>query len=551
MKKQILVGVESFERIREDDYFYIDKTLFIKEMMEKRGVVTLITRPRRFGKTLNMSMLKSFFDIRRDSKDLFEGLAIAEHQDICDKHMNKYPVIYLSMKNVEEDTFEKSLNRVKSLVSDLFQQNLYLYESGILNERQMKDFYAFYDKAATEEDMKTALLFMTSCLYTYHQKRVIVLMDEYDSPIDSAERKGYYPKMIDFMRGFLGSVFKTNDYLEFGVLTGVQRVSKEGLFSSFNNPVICGVLDEDFAACFGFTEDEVKQICEMYEIGGKYNEIKSWYDGYRFGGQDMYNPWSISQYLRRQVIENYWVNTGSLQILKDVFHQGDDKLRDDIAGLLTGSPIEMSLADHITYPIKYASTNTFWTLLLHAGYLKPCNGAKGGVFKAELVNMEVSDTFTYLAKEWLEEEREAVYESIQEFVRCLLSGDGESVSRILNDDILSNPSSFDLISENSYHLFIYGMLLASSGRYTVYSNQERGKGRADCLIKPINKNAAAIVVEYKHLRNESDNLKEEADKALEQIEEKAYIHNLKTEGYSRVHKYGIAFHKKTCEVAVG
>ncbi|MCL2125157.1 MAG: ATP-binding protein, partial [Oscillospiraceae bacterium] len=394
---------------------------------------------------------------------------------------------------------------------------------------------------------------LTECLYTYYQKRVIVLLDEYDSPIDSAERKGYYPKMIDFMRGFLGSVFKTNDYLEFGVLTGVQRISKEGLFSSFNNPKIRGVMDKEFNTCFGFTEDEVKQACDMYGIGGKYEEIKNWYDGYRIGGQDMYNPWSITMYLDSEShsLENYWVNTGSVQVLQDVFHKGDDKLRDDLAGLLTGSPIEMSLADHITYPIKYASSNTFWTLLLHAGYLKPCSGARGGTFQAELVNMEVSDTFSYFAKEWLREERAALSEPIAEFVNCLLGGDGDGVSRVLNEDLLNNPSSHDFMRENSYHMFIYGMLLAVSGRYTVHSNQESGRGRSDCLVKPIDKNAAAVVVEFKHLRSEPENLNLEAMKALEQIEEKAYIHNLKTEGYAQVHKYGIAFYKKTCEVAMG
>jgi len=553
VKKQILIGAESFERIRESDCFYIDKTLFIKELLEKRGMVTLITRPRRFGKTLNMSMLRSFFDINRESKGLFDSLAIAGHQEMCEKHMNKYPVIFLSMKNVDHETYEMSLEKIKTIVSAVFRQNRFLYESDRLDEQQKNAFYVLLNENATEVALQNSLLFLTECLYTYHKKRVIVLLDEYDSPIDSSEIKGYYPKMIDFMRGFLGSVFKTNDYLEFGVLTGVQRISKEGLFSSFNNPKIRGVLDKEFNTCFGFTEEEVKQACEMYEIGAKYDEIKSWYDGYRFGGQDMYNPWSITMYLDSdsQKLENYWVNTGSVQVLHDVFHKGDDRLRDDLAGLLTGAPIEMSLADHITYPIKYASSNTFWTLLLHAGYLKPCSGAKGGTFQAELVNMEVSDTFSYFAKEWLQEERAALSEPIAEFVSCLLGGDGEGVSRVLNEDLLNNPSSYDFKRENSYHMFIYGMLLAVSGNYTVHSNQESGKGRSDCLIKPMDKNSAAVVVEFKHLRSEPENLKEEAKKALEQIEGKAYIHNLKAEGYGQVHKYGIAFHKKTCEVAMG
>ena len=289
----------------------------------------------------------------------------------------------------------------------------------------------------------------------------------------------------------------------------------------------------------------------MYEMSDKYDEVKSWYDGYRFGGQDMYNPWSITMYLQSKELGNYWVNTGSVQVLRDVFHKGDDRLRDDLAGLLTGSPITMSLADQITYPIEYVSSDTFWTLLLHAGYLKPINGAKGDIFEAELVNKEVRDTFTRYAKSWLREQLPSLSESILEFVRCLLGGDAEGVARTLNEDLLNDPSSHDFRSENSYHMFIYGMLLAASSDYTVLSNQEAGKGRADCLIKPVDKNAAAVAIDFKYLKREPDNLKEEAQKGLAQIEEKVYTHNLKAEGYGQVLKYGIAFYKKSCEVAMG
>ncbi|MCL2060957.1 MAG: AAA family ATPase, partial [Oscillospiraceae bacterium] len=435
MKKQIYIGAESFERIREDDCFYVDKTLFVKELLDNKCTATLITRPRRFGKTLNMSMLRSFFDISRDSKSKFEGLAITEHKDICDRHMNKYPVISLTLKNVEMATFEGSIEMIKTLISAVFRQNRYIYESDKLDEQQKEMFYSFFMRRSTAGELQYSLLFLTECLHAYHQKRVIVLLDEYDAPIDNAERNGFYQEMIGFMRGFLGSAFKTNDFLEFGVLTGVQRISKEGLFSSFNNPRICGILDEAYNTRFGFTEEEVEQACEMFGIGEKYADIKSWYDGYRFGGRDMYNPWSITMYLDSQKLENFWVNTGSVQVLRDVFHKGDDRLRNDVAGLLTGAPIKMGLADQITYPIKYFSSNTFWTLLLHAGYLKPCNGAKGTWFEAELVNKEVSDTFSFYAKEWLMEERIGLSEPIQEFVGQLLSGDAEGVARTLNEDL--------------------------------------------------------------------------------------------------------------------
>jgi len=551
MKKQILIGEESFERIIDDNYFYIDKTLFIKELLENRGAVTLITRPRRFGKTLNMSMLRHFFDINMDSKALFDGLKIMEHKDIIEKHLNKYPVVFLTLKNVDFDTFKKSIEKIKHLVSGICQQNMYLYESDRLNERQKALFYSLFLGKSTEVELQSALLFLTDCLYTYHKKRVIVLLDEYDAPITNALMKGYYQEMIEFMRGFMGSVFKTNDYLEFGVLTGVQRISKESLVSGFNNPLVCGIMNKEFATCYGFTEEEVKDACEMYEISDKYDEVKQWYDGYRFGGKDMYNPWSVTKYLKENEIDNYWVNTGSVRELQDVFYKGDAALKNELAGLLTGAPVMMRLEDGITYPIKYVRSNTFWTMLLNAGYIKPCNGAsKTEKFGAELVNMEVKNIFSRYAEEWFGEQQPAIYRTIVEFVEYLLHGDAEGVSKTLNEELLNNPSCHDFKEENSYHMFIYGILLAVSGKYTVFSNPESGKGRSDCLIKPIDKEQYAVVIEFKHERDETCDLKEEAQKGLKQIEEKAYIHNLKKEGYERIFKYGIAFHKKTCEVAM-
>jgi len=322
--------------------------------------------------------------------------------------------------------------------------------------------------------------------------------------------------------------------------------------SGFNNPLVCGIMDKSFATCFGFTEEEVKDACEMYELINQFNEVKKWYDGYRFGGQDMYNPWSIIKYLKEKEIDNYWVNTGSVHILQDVFYKGDTAIKNELAGLLTGTPVMMRLEDGITYPIKYVHSNTFWTMLLNAGYLKPCNGAyKTEKFGAELVNMEVKNIFSRYAEEWFGEQQPSISRTIVEFVEYLLQGDAEGVSAILNKELLNNPSCHDFKEENSYHMFIYGILLAVSGKYTVWSNPESGKGRSDCLIKPMDKGQYAVVIEFKHEREEDRDLKQEAQKGLKQIEEKAYIHNLKKEGYERIFKYGIAFHKKNCEVAMG
>jgi len=550
LKKQILTGAESFEKIIEGDYFYVDKTLFIKELIKNRGDVTLITRPRRFGKTMNMSMLRHFLDVNLDSKTLFDGLKIMEHKDIVEKYLNKYPVISLTLKNVEEDTYENAIKIIGSLVSGIYRQNLYLYESDRLNEAQKRLFFQLFLGEALEVEIKSALKFLTECLYAYHKKRVIVLLDEYDAPINNALAEGYYKKMIKFMRGFLGSVFKTNDYLEFGVLTGVQRISKESLISSFNNPIVCGIMDKEFATCFGFTEEEVKDACEMYGVSDQFENVESWYNGYRFGGCDIYNPWSITRYLKKNELKEYWVNTGSMDILADIFFKGTLSLKNDIAGLLTGTPIKMKYVEHITYPILYDNNDVFWSMLLNTGYIKPCAGSTGDRFYAELVNREVKNLFADCIDLWFKRQQKAIQRTIQDFVSFLLMGDANGVSDTLNNELLNNPSCFDFKEENSYHMFIFGILLAVSGDYIVYSNPESGKGRSDCLIKPVDKEKYAVVIEFKHERQEGKDLKELAQEGLQQIEEKAYIHNLKKEGYERLYKYGIAFHKKNCAVAL-
>ena len=549
MSKQILIGEEFFDKIIEGNFFYIDKTLLIKELLEERGGVTLITRPRRFGKTLNMNMLRCFFDATRDSGHLFRGLQISEHRDIMDRHLNKHPVVYMTLKDAEFRTYEGCLEKINYMISEICRQNLYLYESDRLDQRQKELFHKLFMGKATESEMQSSLKFLTECLHEYHKKKVIVLIDEYDAPINNALMEGYYQDMVRFMRGFLGGAFKSNDYLEFGLLTGVQRISKEGLVSGFNNPKVCGIMDDEFSACYGFTEDEVKLACEQYGYGDRYCDVKRWYDGYRFGDRDMYNPWSIVQFLSRGKLRNYWANTASTAILEDVFFKGSLSLKNDMAGLLTDIPIEMGYDEHIVYPIPYESDDAFWSLLLNAGYLKPCAGSEGSSFKAELVNREVKDIFADCIRRWFKRKQRAIHDTIQEFVDNLLKGDSEGVGRALNEELLNNPSCHDFKEENSYHMFIYGILLAVSKDYTVLSNRESGKGRSDCVIKPDDKGRSAVIVEFKHLKEDPADLKAEAENGLRQIEEKAYIHSLREEGYGNILLYGIAFHKKSCEVA--
>ena len=549
-KKQIMIGVDDFEELISENLFYVDKTLFIKEFIESKGKVTLITRPRRFGKTLNMNMLKYFFDIKKDNRALFDGLKIMEHKRIMDKYCGKHPVIYMTLKDDLGNKFKESLEEVSLLMANICQSYLFIYESDCLDKFKKELFYKFCAKEANKKELQNSLKFVAECLYIYYGKKAVILIDEYDAPLNNAVMSGYYEKMIKFMREFLGRAFKSNEFLEFGVLTGVQRISKESMVSGFNNPKICGIFEKTFATSYGFTEDEVKEICETYGYGDQFEEVEKWYNGYRFGGHDIYNPWSIVALIDSGEFRNHWANTGSMDFFKELFDKGTDTLKNEIAGLMTGIPFKMKYDERITYPVLYSNNKVFWSLLLNAGYVKPCAGSTLDKLWVELVNKEVRNIFSDCIDSWFHENQQVLKNTIEEFVGYLLKGNAEGVKTALNDELLNNPSCHDFKEENSYHMFIYGILLAVSGGYQVYSNKESGKGRYDCMIKPDDKGKHAVIIEYKHTKKKTDNLKEVAQTALIQIDNKAYVKNLQSEGYKNVYKYGIAFHKKNCEVAM-
>ena len=556
MYRRVRIGVEFFDRIIENNYFYVDKTLFIKDFLENQGDVTLITRPRRFGKTLNMNMLQTFFDITKDTKAMFEGLKITEYPDIIEKHQNKYPVIYISLKDIESTTYAGALTSLALEIADLFDMHDYLEKSDALNDAIKSKFKTYTTADVSEDMLKKSLKFLTKCLYTHHRNKVIILIDEYDTPLNNAVFENFYPEMIKFMRVFLGGVFKSNNNLEFGLLTGVQRIAKESLMSSFNNPKVVGIMDDDFATSFGFTEDEVKTACEEFGLNDNFDDVKNWYDGYRFGDKDMFNPWSITGYLQEKKIKNFWVNTGGTGLMDNMIALGSEGLKNDLAGLLTGTSIYMVYNSSITFPINYENDNAFWSILLNTGYIKPCVGSSGRRFFAELVNMEVYDLFEECIERWFGfEKHHSLSRTIEEFVECLFKGDPDGVSRLLNEELLNYPSFHDYKEENSYHMFIFGILLAASSQrfkykqyYNVYSNREAGKGRSDCLIKPVDKNNYAVIIEFKHMKKEGLDLNEIAEDGLKQIEEKAYMHTLKQEGYEKIYKFSIVFYKKNCVV---
>ena len=554
MKKSLPIGIDLFEDMITEDYFYIDKTLFIKEILDFKSKVTLITRPRRFGKTLNMSMLKCFLDIHQEQQELFAGFKIMQYQDIVKAYQNKHPVIFLSLKSIKEPTYEESMISLGKLISNLYYEYQYIYDSGILYEGQKKDFSNITMKEANPTELKYSLKELMGYLYAYHKKKVIIIIDEYDAPIDNAEIEGFYPEMVKFMRGFLGDALKTNEYLEFGVVTGVQRIAKEGLFSDLNNLSICSILDEVFTESFGFTEEEVYAACKYYDMQDDMKEIKAFYDGYLFGKKEIYNPWSILNYLKMRKLDAYWINTASMGILKNIFAKGNYELKVAMEGLLMDEPVKMRIGNHITHPIRYQKSNAIWTLLLNAGYLKIRDVLSDALipeYTAVLVNNEVKEAFRYCIWEWISESEEVFAEGLTDFIKALTSGDGKGMETALNEGLLYSPSYYDMISENSFHMFILGILQVVGGTYMIRSNREEYKGRADCTMRPHDKNKAVVVIEFKHVKDKDaaeDMIVQSAIEGLKQIREKSYAADMKVEGYTTVYEYGIAFSGKYCVV---
>ena len=564
MKKSLPIGHEFFDVLISKGLYYVDKTLLIKEIIDVSSAVTLVTRPRRFGKTLNMSTLECFFDITSDNRKLFEGLQIMEHADIVERYMNKVPVVFITLKDVEESTYKDSLFALKDMMARVYSRHRYLLESDKLTAYQKARFDKVLSGKLTEAEIKASLISLTEYLYTHHsEKRVILLIDEYDAPINNAELNGFHAQMIKFMRGFLGKSMKSNRFLEFAVITGVQRIAKEGLFSELNNLLVCGIPDDQYAECFGFTKNEVEAACEYYNRKDSIAEIEKYYDGYRFGQKSLFNPWSIVNYLHFGKLESYWVNTGSLSILENIFIKGTVSLKSAMESLLMDMPIKMKLDQHITYPINYSDTDLFWTLLFNAGYIKHRKGVPVGDFKsfeAELVNLEVKESFKQCIERWMQRQPHGFSNALNEFLEALLGGNPERIQSALNEKLLRSLSYHDMIRENSFHMFILGMLQATGDEYLIRSNRESGHGRADCIMRPLSDRGgtdvsrAAVVMEFKLVKPEKGvrltaaAVAREAAAALIQIEEKGYDGELAAEGYKTVYKYGIAFGGKFCVV---
>lgn len=556
------VGIENFEEIRHDGFYYADKTGLIEQLLNQWGKVNLFTRPRRFGKTLNMSMLRYFFEIGTDPA-LFDGLYISQNKKLCDEYLGKFPVVFLSLKNVDGLTYERAVYRLTELVGMEAERFSFLSQSAKLAENE-KDRYraltALQDGRFTmsEDVLISSLQVLSQLLYRHFGKKVIVLIDEYDVPLDKAFQHGYYRQMAALIRGLFGQVLKTNDSLQFAVLTGCLRVSKESIFTGLNNFKVLSITDARFDEQFGFTEEEVRKLLAFYHLESHLSEIKNWYDGYRFGNADIFCPWDVIGHVDRLMEDPeaepqpYWINTSGNDLVKRFIDKADKTTRDEIERLMTGGTIEKEIRMELTYEEIDRSIDNLWSVLFTTGYLTLEGEPEHGICRLRIPNEEVREVFRYQIRELFRENVMKNTAELEIFWRAFSDGEGKVIEEQLNRLLGNSISVFDTRGdrrerENSYHTFLLGMLVGNAA-WGVKSNRETGEGFADLLVETENPDAG-IIIELKSVDRLSE-LDEACRQAIAQIHERRYDRTLRDEGRDDILAYGIAFYKKRCRVAV-
>ena len=556
MKKTISIGIQEFSDLREKDCFFVDKTNFIKEWWEKSDAVTLITRPRRFGKTLNMSMLECFFSNKyADREDLFEGLSIWQ-EETYRKLQGTYPVIFLSFAAVKAGNLEDAKTQIKQEIARLYRENSHLMKEDVFSENER----ALYDGTTVNMDDVTAqasLKNLSEWMERYYGKKVIILLDEYDTPMQEAYVQGYWDEFTSFVRSLFNASFKTNPYLERAVMTGITRVSKESIFSDLNNLRVVTTTSNLYADCFGFTEEEVFAALDEYGMGDKKDEVKQWYDGFTFGEhRDIYNPWSITNYLDEGRLYPYWASTSSNGLVSRLIRTASADVKEKMEDLLKGQEISVNFDEQIVYNQLDDNEDAIWSLLLASGYLKVQNIDYRGItlepwYSLNITNIETLSMFTAMFRGWFKN-KDANY---NDFVKALLKGSLKEMNIYMNDVALATFSNFDTgrkPSEKSqperfYHGFVLGLLVELRDRYQIRSNRESGYGRYDVMLIPMTKKDDAIVIEFKvHEPDEEATLQDTVQSALDQISEKNYDAELLAQGISadRIRHYGFAFEGK-------
>ena len=555
-RKKLPVGIDSFEKLRREDFYYVDKSGLIIDLLNNWGEVNLFTRPRRFGKTLNMSMLKSFFEIGAD-KALFDGLEISKETALCEAYMGKFPVVFVSLKGVDGLTFEDAYGMLRRILrSEVFRLS-FLAESKKVLDKEKAAFERFLNEQDTLDDVQESLKMLSSLLYQHYGQKTILLIDEYDVPLDKAFQHGYYKEMVALIRSLFGQALKTNDYLQFAVLTGCLRVSKESIFTGLNNFKVLSITDSRFDEHFGFTDAEVKTLLDDYNLTAHYGETKEWYDGYRFGGVDVYCPWDVINHVDRLCGEPnaepqaYWINTSGNDLVKRFVDKADKTTQGEIERLIAGEAIEKAVRLELTYNEIDNSIDNLWSVLFTTGYLTQAGKVERSVYKLIIPNREVREVFILQIQEWFKETVVHDEKPMQAFCQAFLDGNAEEIQKRLTVilgkmiSILDTKAKDDQ-KENFYHGLLLG-LLRSEPNWLILSNAESGDGFSDILIEPEDPDAG-IVIEVKYSPTLAG-MESVCEAAMNQIKEKRYDERLRNEGREHITAFGIAFCKKRCKVS--
>ena len=557
MKKPLPIGIDDFKKLRDNDFYYTDKTLFIKELLDKRSEVSLFTRPRRFGKTLELSMLKYFFEsvhvpdgCSDDNSSLFKGLKIMDAGERYTRHLGQYPVICISLKSARQPDFEKAFIMLKRQIADEFRRHKYVTDS--LEESDKLRYNLIMNETDEDAQYLDALAFLSRILNEYHKRKVIILMDEYDVPLENAYFKGFYDKMTDFIRSLFESALKTNPNLEFAVITGCLRISKESIFTGLNNLEIISIMNTNYAEYFGFTQEEVESMLSYYGIEEKKEEAKKWYDGYLFGNTEVYNPWSVINYVKAASADHgafpkpYWANTSSNSIVRELVERADSSVKQEMEELIAGGTIEKPVHEDITYDEVYKTEDNLWNFLFFTGYLKKQSERFDGetiYLTLALPNTEVKLIYRNTILDWFNQNIKK--KDFSALYRGILQRETDVLEREISKNLMETISFFDY-KEDYYHGFLAGLLKMMDG-YILKSNRESGLGRSDLLLLSPAYEGVAVIMELK-ITDSFAQLNDSARQALCQIKEKKYDAELKLEGYHTFIYYGISFFKKLCRV---
>lgn len=553
------VGIDDFRKLRESDFYYVDKTKLIEQLLQSWSEVTLFTRPRRFGKTLNMSMLKSFFEIGTD-KSLFDGLYISKNKELCDEYMGKYPVIFLSLKGVEGLDFSSARRMLCIIIEREINRHYYLKTSDALTEEDRAQFAKMLQ--GNDSNIEDSIRMLSQLLYKHYRQKTVILIDEYDVPLDKAFQNGYYKEMVSLIRGIFGQALKTNEFLQFAVLTGCLRVSKESIFTGLNNFEINSIVDIDHDEQFGFTDNEVKKLLSDYDRAERYPDVREWYDGYHFGNADIYCPWDVINFAKKLVADKnarpsaFWINSSGNDMVKRFVDKADQTTRDEIEKLVAGGIVEKRLRLDLTYDEIDSTIDNLWSVLFTTGYLTKIGEVKmpdseSYAYKLVIPNKEVREVFILQIQEWFKSVVTNDNDNMKLLSKAILDKDEQRIQRQLNIvmgrmiSVLDTKAS-DNMKENFYHGLLLGLLRGSNPDWLIKSTRESGDGFSDILIRPEDPDEG-IVIEVKYAK-EIKGLDVACEAAMTQIKDKRYYEALRDEGRCNILAYGIAFSRKRCKV---